>query len=97
MFKDNFRNKYWTLGRGQEDEDPGLMCDDCGQSHDSQSHCVICPAWQAARDRLDLTCIEDLVLYFQRVLKGREVKKDKQRKDKQRMDSERKEQERTRG
>ena len=95
-FKDNFRTKYRTLGRGEEDRDPGLLCDDCGQSRDSQSHCVLCPAWQEARDRLDLTCIEDLVVYFQRVLKGREEKKDKQRKEKQNMERERKEQERTR-
>ena len=96
-FKDNFRTKYWTLGRGEEDMDLGLLCDDCGQSRNSQSHCVICPAWQEARDRLDLTCREDLVLYFQLVLRGREQKKDKERKDKQRKDRERKEQKRTRG
>ena len=37
-FKDNFRTKYQTLARGEEDRDPGLVCGDCGQSRDSQSH-----------------------------------------------------------
>ena len=80
-FQDNFRTKYRTLGRGEEDMDPDLFCDDCGQSHDSQSHFVICPTWQEARGRMDLTWIEDIVLYFQRVLRGREQKKDMKRKD----------------
>ena len=57
-FKDNYRTEYWTLGRGQEDKDPGLRCGDCGQSRDSQSHCLVCPAWLEARERLDLSCIE---------------------------------------
>ena len=35
-------------------------------------------------DRLDLTCIENIVLYFQRLLKGREDKKKKERKEKER-------------
>ena len=45
-FKDNYRTKYRTLGRGEEDRDPALACGDCGQSRDSQSHCLVCPAWQ---------------------------------------------------
>ena len=96
-FKDNYRTKYRTLGRGQEDRDLGLRCGDCGQSRDSQSHCLICPAWMKARERLDLSCIEDVVIYFQRVLKGREEKKDKERKERIRKEKENKEQERTRG
>ena len=79
---------------GEEDRDPGLLCGDCGQSRDSQSHRLVCPAWQKDRERLDLACIEDVVIYFQRVLKGREEKKDKERKEKKRRERERKEQER---
>ena len=60
-FKDNYRTKYRTLGRGEEDRDPGLLCGDCGESQDSQSHCLLCPAWQEARERLDLDCIGDLL------------------------------------
>ena len=54
-FKDNFSSKYRTLDRGEEDMDPGLLCGDFGQSRDSQSHCLVCPAWTEARERLDLT------------------------------------------
>lgn len=52
------------MNRGEEDRDPG----DCGQDRDTQSHCLVCPAWAAARDRLDLSDSEDMVTYFQRVL-----------------------------
>ena len=78
-FKDNYRSKYRTLSRGEEDQDPGLLCGDCGLARDSQSHCLTCPAWAEDRDRLDLGCIEDLVKYFQRVLRGREDKTRKAR------------------
>ena len=79
-FKDNYCCKYRTLDRGQEDMDPGLQCGDCGQDRDSQSHCLVCPAWAEARDRLDLSCIGDMVLYYQRVLKGRDEKEKKRKK-----------------
>ena len=79
-YKDNYRSKYRTLARGEEDRDPGLQCGDCGQSRDTQSHCLVCPAWAAARDRLDLADIEDMVTYFQRVLRGREDKEKERRK-----------------
>ena len=79
-FRDNFRSKYRTLPRGQEDRDPGLLCGDCGQDRDSQTHCLDCPAWADARDHLDLHCIEDMVTYFRRVLKGREDKEKERRK-----------------
>ena len=71
-FKDNFQSKYWTKDRGEEDMDPGLQCGDCGQARDTQSHCLVCPAWAEARDRVDLSCIEDIVMFYQQVLKGRE-------------------------
>ena len=75
-FKDNFRSKYRTLDRGEEDKDPGLNCEDCSQFQDSQSHCMICPAWTEARDRLDLEDMNDVVTYFRRVLQGREEKRE---------------------
>ena len=95
--KDNYRTKYLTLSRGQKDRDPGLRCGDCGQSRDYQSHCLVCPAWLDTRERLDLTCIGDVMIYLQRVLKGREERKDKERKEKNRNEEENKEQERTKG
>ena len=42
-------------------------------------HCLDCPAWAEARDRLDLHCMEDMVTYFRRVLKGREDKEKERR------------------
>ena len=78
-YKDNYRAKYRTLARGEEDRDPGLQCGDCGQSRDTQSHCLVCPAWATARKRLDLSDIEDMVTYFQRVLRGREDKEKEKR------------------
>ena len=79
-FRDNFRSKYRTLDKGEEDRDPGLQCGDCGQSRDTQSHCLVCPAWAEARDRLDLSCIGDMVIFYQRVLKGRDEKEKRRRK-----------------
>ena len=43
---------------------------------------------------MDLSCIEDMVLYFQRVLKGRDDKKRKERKEKERTEKERTDSER---
>ena len=77
---DNFRSKYRTLDRGEEDRDPGLQYGDCGQSLISQSHCLVCPAWTEARGRLDLTRIEHLVVFYLTVLRGREEKEKKRRK-----------------
>jgi hypothetical protein len=86
-FKDNFRNNYRTLNKGQEEDDPGLICQDCknvsSPARDSQVHCLTCPAWSHLREDLDMTdirCIEDMVVYFQRVLRAREEKDDKEKK-----------------
>ena len=79
-YKDNFRAKYQTLARGEEDRNPGLQCGDCGQARDTQSHCMVRPAWAQARERLDFSDIVDVVTYFQRVLGGRENKEKDRRK-----------------
>ena len=103
-FKDNFRSRYRTMERGHEEEDPGLRCKDCMDksppARDSQVHCLVCPAWSDLREDLDLTdvrCIEDMVIYFQRVLKAREAKSDrekKQRRKEKEEESNRREEER---
>ena len=52
-------------------------------ARDSQVHCLTCPAWSHLREDLDMTdirCIEDMAVYFQRVLKAREEKEKKRRK-----------------
>ena len=86
-FKDNFRNNYRTMNRGEEEYDPGLRCQDCqdkpSPARDSQVHCLICPAWSHLREDLDITdviCVEDMVVYFQRVIKAREEKSDREKK-----------------
>ena len=52
-------------------------------ARDSQVHCLSCPAWAHLREDLDMTDmrrIEDMVVYFQRVMKEREEKDDKEKK-----------------
>ena len=108
-FKDNFRNRCRTMERGQEEDDPGLRCQDCMDSQDSQDkpppardsqvHCLVCPAWTHLREDLDITdvrSIEDMVIYFQRVMKAREAKNDRekrQRKKEREEESKRREEE----
>jgi hypothetical protein len=46
-------------------------CDDC-RSMDSQSHIIWCPAYAGLREGKDLSCDQDLVTYYQQVLKLRE-------------------------
>ena len=86
-FKDKFRSSYRTMEKGQEEDDPGLVCQDCQDesppARDSQVHCLVCPAWSHFREDLDMTdvrCLEDMVKYFQRVIKAREEKSDREKK-----------------
>lgn len=100
FFKDNYRSSYRTLDKGQEEDDPGLRCKDCQEeapptppARDSQVHCLVCPAWSHLREDLDITdvrCIDDMVKYFQRVIKAREEKSDceKKRRKKEREEEE---------
>ena len=86
-FKDNFRSSSRTMDKGQEEDDPGLRCRDCQDesppARDSQVHCLVCPAWSNLREGLDVTdvrCLDDMVIYFQRVIKAREEKADREKK-----------------
>ena len=79
-FKDNFIAKYRTLEKGQEDRDPGLQCDYCdvtNQARDSQAHCL---CRSQVRSGPDFPGGSDLVTYFQRVLKARAEREEKERK-----------------
>ena len=79
-FKYNYRSKYRTMERGHEEEDPWLSCQDC---KDSQVHCLVCPAGAHLREDLDMSdirFIDDMVKYFQRVIKAREEKNDREKK-----------------
>ena len=51
---------------------------------DTQSHCLVCPSQEEARDKLDLTCIEDMVTFYQRILNGREEMEKKEKKRRKR-------------
>ena len=49
-----------------------MICKECdiGQV-ETQSHCTICPKWENIRSDLDLTTINDLATFFQRLLAER--------------------------
>ena len=40
----------------------------------TQIHCLSCPGMTEMRDGLDLVKIEDMVVYFRRILKARDRK-----------------------
>ena len=67
----NFKNKH--------KKDGGLVCKFCKFcefcSEDkilSQSHCMVCPAWESQRMGLDLTKVDDLVTFFRNMLMEKE-------------------------
>ena len=61
----NFKNKYRVKGKVSE----GLTCTLCTQGElFTQSHCVTCPAWSDVRQGLDMTNIDDLVVFFRKLL-----------------------------
>ena len=39
----------------------------------------MCPAWQVAREGLNLAFMEDMVIYFRKVLEGREERREEER------------------
>ena len=70
--KGNYKSKYTRHG-GEE----ALVCDNCDCNViETQSHCVVCPKWEGIRQGLDLTAIDDLATFFQRLLLEREKGKD---------------------
>ena len=61
----NFKNKF-------RNEKEKLICQHCSQDQImTQSHCVDCPAWTEIKKDLDLSKIEDMVKFFQRLLNER--------------------------
>ena len=57
--KENFKSSY-----------SDIACDNCQDGNlDSQSHAVMCPGWEEQRQGLELTKIEDMVVFFTRILK----------------------------
>ena len=61
----NYKNKYRVKGS----ETDGLKCSECEEDVIwTQSHCLTCPAWSEIREGLELTKIEDLVVFFRKLL-----------------------------
>ena len=59
----NFKNKF--RGRGSD----GLKCSECEEDVImTQSHCLVCPAWEEIREGLDLGKMDDLVVFFRKLL-----------------------------
>ena len=62
----NFKNEY----KKEEDK---LKCRHCNLDEImTQSHCLNCSAWSDLKTDLDFTNIDDLVLFFRRMLSERE-------------------------
>ena len=61
----NYKNKYKVKGTVNE----GLVCSECDTGETlTQSHCLTCPTWAELRTGLDLTNIQDLVVFFRKLL-----------------------------
>ena len=62
--KGNFKDKHRR--KGGED---ALICNDCSNNEiQTQSHCIVCPKWDCIRSGLEMNKLDDLVIFFQRLL-----------------------------
>ena len=52
----------------------GLKCSHCSEEVMTQTHCLSCPGMTEMRDGLELSKIDDMVVYFRRTLKVRDKK-----------------------
>ena len=67
----NFKSKYIRNGG-----EAALLCDNCDQQQiETQSHCLVCPKWKGIRQGLDVTTIDGLTTFFQRLLMERAKEK----------------------
>ena len=65
--KGNFKDKYRRRGG-----DEALICDDCDSEEiQTPNHCLECPNWEDLRRGIDVTKIDDLLIYFQQMLTER--------------------------
>ena len=65
--KGNFKDMHRRKG-GEE----GLVCEDCDSKEiQTQSHCLECPHWEELRRGLDTSKIDDLVVFFQKLMRER--------------------------
>ena len=64
------KNKYKI--KDSSNVDSGLICKHCSDGVImTQSHCMVCPAWEELRVGLDMTDIKDLVMFFRWLLEER--------------------------
>ena len=62
--KGNFKDRYRRKG-GEE----ALKCQECYTGEiESQSHCLVCPRWDTIRNGLELHKLDDMVIFFQKLL-----------------------------
>ena len=54
-----------------KNNEAGLKCIHCDEEVMTQLHCISCPGMTQMRDGLELSRIEDMVVYFRRILKER--------------------------
>ena len=66
----NYKDKYRRKGGEQ-----ALLCQEysCGVI-ETQSHCLECPKWESLRLGLDVEKLEDMVIFFQKLLSERTKK-----------------------
>ena len=63
-FRANYKNRYNGMS---------LNCPGCQETYDSQSHAMVCTAYEDLRDGLDMAKDLDLVQFFKRVMERRDV------------------------
>ena len=61
----NLKIKFRGGGNGSD----GLTCPYCKQGDImTQNHCLSCPEWTQMRDGLDVANIDDLLIFFRKLL-----------------------------
>ena len=65
--KEKYKNKYRNATNG-------LKCDFCLTQVESQSHVLVCPAYDRLMEGITLTSMDDLVKYYREVLIMRDNK-----------------------
>jgi hypothetical protein len=63
----NYKDKYRRKGG-----EAAVLCPECpAQEMEAQSHCIVCPRWEDICFGMELTRIDDMVVYFQKLLMER--------------------------
>ena len=69
--KGNYKDKY-RRKRGEK----ALLCTDCSEQEvHTQTHCLTCPKWERLREGMEMDTLENMVIFFQRLIMER-LKKD---------------------